>query len=57
MKGALFVPGREKTMTCRIAGIDVHKKMLAVAVADIAGGGEFEFERLTFPPLRKGCRR
>jgi transposase len=35
-------------MTYRIAGIDVHKKMLAVAVAEVAGGGEFEFERVTF---------
>lgn len=35
-------------MTYRIAGIDVHKKMLAVAVSDVAGGGEFEFQRLTF---------
>ena len=35
-------------MTYSLAGIDVHKKMLAVAVADVAGGGEFQFERLTF---------
>ncbi len=31
--------------TYRIAGIDVHKKMLAVAVADIAADGEFRFTR------------
>jgi transposase len=28
-----------------VAGIDVHKKMLAVVVTDVAQGGEFEFER------------
>lgn len=32
-------------MAYRIAGIDVHKRMLAVAVADIAVEGEYEFER------------
>ena len=30
-------------MTYRIAGIDVHKKMLAVVVADIAVDGAYEF--------------
>ena len=34
--------------TYRIAGIDVHKRMLAVVVADIYGGGEFQFERRKF---------
>ena len=32
-------------MSYRIAGIDVHKKMLAVAVADVEGDGDFQFER------------
>jgi transposase len=32
-------------MAYRIAGIDVHKKMLAVAVADVAVEGEFPFVR------------
>ena len=32
-------------MSYRIAGIDVHKKMLAVVVADIEVEGEYEFER------------
>ncbi len=32
-------------MAYRIAGIDVHKRMLAVAVADIAGDGDCQFER------------
>jgi hypothetical protein len=35
-------------MSYRIAGIDVHKKMLAVVVADIAVEGEFQFERRRF---------
>ena len=32
-------------MSYRIAGIDVHKKMLAVAVADVEIDGDFQFER------------
>jgi transposase len=32
-------------MSYRIAGIDVHKKMLAVVVADVAVEGEYQFER------------
>jgi transposase len=32
----------------RIAGIDVHKKMLAVVVADVAVEGEYHFERRQF---------
>lgn len=35
-------------MSYRIAGIDVHKKMLAVVVADIAQAGEYQFERRRF---------
>jgi transposase len=35
-------------MPYRIAGIDVHKKMLAVVVADIAVEGEYQFERRQF---------
>src|SRR4029078_11508038 len=33
-------------MPYHIAGIDVHKKMLAVAGADVAVEGDFQFERL-----------
>jgi len=33
-------------MPYHIAGIDVHKKILAVAVADVAVEGDFHFERL-----------
>jgi transposase len=32
-------------MSYRIAGIDVHKKMLAVAVADVEVDGDFQFDR------------
>jgi transposase len=32
----------------RIAAIDVHKKMLAVVVADVAGEGDYQFERRKF---------
>jgi transposase len=35
-------------MPYRIAGIDVHKKMLAVVVADVEVEGEYEFERCRF---------
>jgi transposase len=35
-------------MAYRIAGVDVHKKMLAVAVADVAVEGEWRFERRQF---------
>jgi hypothetical protein len=32
-------------MPYRIAAIDVHKRMVAVAVADVAGEGAYQFER------------
>jgi len=32
-------------MKYRIAGIDVHKRMLAVVIADVGVEGEFQFER------------
>ena len=35
-------------MPYRIAGIDVHKKMLAVVVSDVEVEGEYQFERRTF---------
>ena len=35
-------------MSYRIAGIDVHKKMLAVVVADVHVEGEYQFERRHF---------
>src|SRR5213079_1536551 len=35
-------------MSDRIAGIDVHKKMLAVVVADVEVEGEYQFERRLF---------
>jgi transposase len=33
-------------MPYRIAGIDVHKKMLAVVVSDVEIESEYQFERL-----------
>src|ERR1041385_4942423 len=35
-------------MCYRIAGIDVHKRMLAIVVADVATEGDYEFERRQF---------
>ena len=35
-------------MSYRIAAIDVHKRMLAVVVTDVASGGDFQFERRKF---------
>ena len=35
-------------MSYRIAGIDVHKKILAVVVADVSAEGEYDFERRQF---------
>ena len=35
-------------MSYRIAAIDVHKKMLAIVVADVAREGEYQFERRKF---------
>jgi Transposase len=35
-------------MSYKIAGIDVHKKMLAVVVADVEIEGEYQFERRQF---------
>jgi hypothetical protein len=35
-------------MAYRIAGIDVHKRMLAVVVTDVEVEGEYQFERHPF---------
>ena len=35
-------------MSYQIAAVDVHKKMLAVVVTDVAGEGEYQFERRKF---------
>jgi hypothetical protein len=35
-------------MSYRIAGVDVHKKMLAVVVSDVEVDGEYLFERRMF---------
>jgi hypothetical protein len=35
-------------MAYKLAGIDVHKKMLAVVVCDVEIDGEYQFERRMF---------
>jgi len=35
-------------MSYRIAGIDVHKKMLAVVVSDVEVDSEYQFERVRY---------
>ena len=47
---ALLVWPGQNTMenSYKAAGIDVHKKMLAVVVTDVAEIGEFRFERRKF---------
>src|SRR5882724_7775971 len=44
----LSAPPRRSMMAYRIAAVDVHKKMLAVVVADVEGKGEYQFERRKF---------
>ncbi len=39
---------RQEERMYRIAGIDVHKKKLAVVVADVEVHGEYQFERCWF---------
>src|SRR5215469_15776816 len=56
-RSTLSAPGPGGTMSYRIAGIDVHKKMLAVVVADVEVESEYTFERRKFSstpePLRE----
>ena len=44
-------------MPYRLAGIDVHKKMLAVVVADVEVDGDFDFERQTAGTTPTDLRR
>jgi transposase len=44
-RGTLSAP-EERPMPYYIAGVDVHKKMLAVVVADVEVAGDYQFERL-----------
>src|SRR5262250_3356549 len=46
--GTFPAPARRKPMPYRIAGIDVHKKKLAVVVADVEVHDEYQFERRWF---------
>src|SRR5260370_6861644 len=43
--GTCSIPARRKPMPYRMAGIDVHKKRLAVVVADVQVEYEYQFER------------
>ncbi len=43
--------------TYKVAGIDVHKSMLAVVVADAAREGEFQFQRRKFTTLGSGLEQ
>jgi len=44
-------------MPYRIAGIDVHKKRLAVVVADVEVDEEYQFERRSASQALHGGRR
>jgi len=56
MRHALRSPQGE-TEPYRIAGIDVHKKMLAVVVADVEVDGDFHFETRPGKQHRRHLRR
>jgi transposase len=43
--------------TYKVAGIDVHKSMLAVVIADAAREGEFQFQRRKFTTLASGLEQ
>src|ERR1700674_3419090 len=45
-QGTLSAPPKERPMPYQVAGIDVHKKMLAVVVTDVEVDDEYRFERL-----------
>jgi len=53
MLSAPATPGEH--MPHIVAGIDVHKKMLAVVVADIAQEGIWSFQRRRFGATRRIC--
>src|SRR6516164_7343066 len=44
-------------MPYRIAGIDVHKKLLAVVVSDVEIESEFQFERRMLGAIPNNCAR
>ena len=49
------LPPGGNVMSYRIAGIDVHKKMLAVVVADVEVQGEYQFERIRYGAILSSC--
>jgi len=42
-------------MSYKIAGIDIHKRMVAVVVADVAGEGEYQFEGVSSAAAASNC--
>jgi len=44
-------------MPYKIAGIDVHKKMLAVVVADVEGEGDFQLNTTKLGRALLNCAR
>jgi hypothetical protein len=44
-------------MSYKIAGIDVHKKMLAVVVSDVEIDSEYQFERRRLAATPNNCDR
>ena len=44
-------------MPYQIAGIDVHKKMLAVVIADVAVDGDTSLSADGWGPVRVNCAR
>ena len=48
--GTLSAPPGEEEMTYSIAGIDVHKKILVVVVAEVTEQGEWSYERGNLAP-------
>src|SRR5215472_11723420 len=43
--------------TYKVVGIDIHKSMLAVVIADAAAVGEFQFERRKFGTTESELRQ
>src|SRR5439155_5414105 len=50
------LPPQGETMPYKIAGIDVHKRMLHVVVSDVQVDGEYDFTRRVFGSLPEALR-
>ena len=49
------LPAKEQAMAYRIAGIDAHKKKLAVVVADVEVHDEYQFDDAGSEATRSSC--